>query len=58
MIAEDKGLIPVVDPTTRQLRGVITRKDLLAIRRASGVQERERARFYARRRVQAAKRLP
>ena len=58
MIAEDKGLIPVVDPATRHLRGVITRKDLLAVRRASGVQERERAHFYARRRVQATKRLP
>lgn len=57
MIAEDKGLIPVVDPATHQLRGVITRKDLLAVRRASGVQETERARFYARRRVLAAKRL-
>ena len=58
MIAEDRGLIPVVDEATRKLRGVITRKDLLAVRRASGVQETERARFYARRRVRAAKRLP
>ena len=58
MIAEDRGLIPVVDPATRELRGVITRKDLLAVRRASGVLETERARFYARRRLDAAKRLP
>ena len=57
MIAEDKALIPVIEPVTRKLRGVITRKDLLAVRRASGVQETERARFYARRRVRAAKRL-
>ena len=50
MIAEDTGLIPVVDPATRELRGIITRKDLLAVRRSASAIERQRARFYARRR--------
>ncbi len=58
MIAEDKSLIPVVEPATRRLVGIVTRKDLLAVRRAAGVMETERARFYARRRLTAAKRLP
>ncbi len=47
MIAEDMGLIAIVDPATRELRGIITRKDLLAIRRAVGSLETDRARFYA-----------
>ena len=47
MIAGDTGLIPVVDPGTRALRGVITRKDLLAVRRTLGRSERDRDRFYA-----------
>lgn len=55
MIAEDAGLIPVVDPETRELRGIITRKDLLTIRRANAVQEHDRARYYARRRSRAAR---
>ena len=46
MIAEDVGLVPVVDPATRVLRGIVTRKDLLAVRRSSGLAETERARFY------------
>ena len=51
MIAQDKALIPVIDPTTDALRGIITKKDLLTVRRAAGVLERDRARFYARRRT-------
>ena len=58
MIAEDIGLIPIVEPGTRKLAGVITRKDLLAVRRAAGVLETDRARFYARRRAGAAVRRP
>ena len=54
MIAEDVGLVPIVEPKTRELRGIITRKDLLAVRRAAGLLETERARFYARRRPAAA----
>ena len=49
MIAENMGLIAIVDPATRELRGIITRKDLLAIRRVAGSLETDRARFYTRR---------
>ena len=53
MIAEDAGLVPIVAPKTRELRGIVTRKDLLAVRRAAGLEETERARFFARRRLAA-----
>ncbi len=48
MIVTNTGLIPVVGPRTRVLQGVISRKDLLAVRRTAGISERERARFFAR----------
>ena len=46
MIANDAGQIAIVDPVTAKLRGIITGKDLLRIRRTTGVSERERARFF------------
>ncbi len=58
MIATGIGLIPVVDPGTQVLQGVISRKDLLAVRRAAGISERERARFFARRRGETAEPYP
>ena len=54
MIADDQGLVAVTDPMTRELRGIITRKDLLSVQRAAGLLERDRARFYARRRLAAS----
>ena len=54
MIATGAGLIPVVEPRTRALEGVISRKDLLAVRRTAGISERERARFFARQRRKRA----
>ena len=50
MIMEDRGLIPIVDPSTHELRGIITRKDMLAIRRTAGSLERDRVRYIRRRR--------
>ena len=54
MIATGAGLIPVVESRTRALQGVISRKDLLAVRRTAGISERERARFFARQRRKRA----
>ena len=36
------------------VQGIITRKDLLSVQRAAGLLERDRARFYARRRLAAS----
>lgn len=49
MIELDLGLVPVVERGTDTLKGIITRKDLLSIRRAANSLERERSRFYGRR---------
>jgi chloride channel protein, CIC family len=51
MISDDRSLIPVVEPKTGTLRGIITRKDVLAVRRAVGVLERDRRRFFRRRKT-------
>lgn len=49
MIELDLGLVPVVERGTDRLRGIITRKDLLSIRRSANTLERQRNRFYGRR---------
>ena len=50
MIAGDMDQIVVVDPRTRHLLGIVTRKDLLMMRRAIGLSERDRQRFFRLRR--------
>ncbi|GEP05750.1 chloride channel protein [Methylobacterium oxalidis] len=46
MVAGDHGRVPVVEPGSRRLVGLVARKDLLRIREASGHLERRRERFY------------
>ena len=58
MITTDTGLIPVVEPGTQELQGVISRKDLLAVRRTAEIGERERAHFFARQRRKGAMMIP
>ncbi|WP_336487334.1 chloride channel protein [Methylobacterium nigriterrae] len=48
MVAGDHGRVPVVEPGSRRLVGLVARKDLLRIREASGHLERRRERFYRR----------
>ena len=42
MVAADLGRIPVVDPATHALVGLIARKDILRLRSANLTQESER----------------
>lgn len=56
MISEDAGLVPIVDPSDARLVGIVTMRDLLAVPRAVGALERDRARFYVRRRSRAGER--
>ncbi|MDP9096035.1 MAG: chloride channel protein, partial [Pseudomonadota bacterium] len=46
MLATDQGRIPVVDPTTGALVGLVTRKDLLQVRAAVARSESERSAFF------------
>jgi len=46
MLATDQGRIPVVDPQTGALVGLITRKDLLQVRAAVARSESERSAFF------------
>ena len=48
MIAADLGRIPVVDPTTHVLVGLIARKDILRLRSASLTEESERRAYLGR----------
>jgi H+/Cl- antiporter ClcA/CBS domain-containing protein len=45
MIEADVGRVPIVDPATGKLVGLVARKDLLRLRAASGALERERQAF-------------
>lgn len=46
MLASDQGRIPVVDPKTGTLVGLVTRKDLLQVRAAVARSENERSAFF------------
>ena len=48
MVAADLGRIPVVDPATHALVGLIARKDILRLRSANLTQESERRAFLGR----------
>ena len=48
MVAADAGRLPVVDPSTGKLVGLLARKDVLRLRQASAALERERAAFLLR----------
>ncbi len=48
MIAADVGRVPVVQPGTGTLVGLIARKDLLRLRSASGSLERDRRAYFGR----------
>jgi CBS domain-containing protein len=45
MIEADVGRVPIVDPASGKLVGLVARKDLLRLRAASGALERERQAF-------------
>lgn len=47
MLATDQGRIPVVDPVTGMLVGLVTRKDLLQVRATVTRSESERSAFFA-----------
>jgi len=46
MIAADVGRVPIVDPTQGTLVGLIARKDLLRLREASRLLDRERQAYF------------
>jgi CBS domain-containing protein len=48
MVSNDLGRMPVVERDTRRLVGLIARKDLLRVRRATTDQENTRESFYMR----------
>jgi hypothetical protein len=48
MVAADLGRIPVVDPTTHVLVGLIARKDILRLRSANLTEESERRAYLGR----------
>jgi chloride channel protein, CIC family len=50
MVENDIGRVPIVDPATRRLVGLVARKDLMRVRVATGRLESEREAFFGRRR--------
>ena len=50
MLATDQGRVPVVDPNTGTLVGLVSRKDLLQVRAAVARSEHERAGLFSRQR--------
>lgn len=46
MLAADEGRIPVTDPASGQLVGLVTRKDLLRIHAATSQLESERRTYF------------
>jgi hypothetical protein len=50
MVQADVARVPVIEPASGKLVGLMARKDLLAVRGAMLRQERERAAFLRRRR--------
>ncbi len=51
MLATDTGRIPIVDPASGQLRGLVARKDLLRLRRAHSVSETDRQPYFGSRKT-------
>ena len=54
MIAEEVGRLPVVDPASGRLVGILARRDLLRARLDPHRDEHQRARFFKTRRRAAA----
>ena len=54
MLASDQGRIVVTDPSSGELVGLLTRKDLLQVRAATATGEGERRAFYGKRLKRAA----
>ena len=48
MVAHDVGRVPIVEPATRRIVGLIARKDLMRARAASSRQDSERQSFFGR----------
>jgi CIC family chloride channel protein len=48
MVAHDVGRVPIVEPSTRRLVGLIARKDLMRVRAASRRLDLERQSFFGR----------
>jgi H+/Cl- antiporter ClcA len=48
MVAQDVGRVPVVEPATRRLVGLVARKDLMRVRAASRRLDLERQSFFGR----------
>jgi len=46
MVANDVGRVPIVDPATRRIVGLVARKDLMRVRAASRLQDLERQSFF------------
>jgi CBS domain-containing protein len=48
MVAHDVGRVPIVEPSTRRVVGLVARKDLMRVRAASRRQDSERQSFFGR----------
>lgn len=48
MVAHDAGRVPIVEPTTRRIVGLVARRDLMRVRAASRRQDLERQSFFGR----------
>jgi CBS domain-containing protein len=48
MVAHDVGRVPIVEPATRRVVGLVARKDLMRVRAASRRQDLERQAFFGR----------
>ncbi|MFZ0608005.1 MAG: chloride channel protein [Xanthobacteraceae bacterium] len=46
MVANDVGRVPIIDPATRRIAGLVARKDLMRVRAASRLQDMERQAFF------------
>jgi chloride channel protein, CIC family len=46
MVAHDVGRVPIVDPATRNIVGLVARRDLMRVRAASRQQDLERQSFF------------
>ena len=46
MVANDVGRVPIIDPATRHIVGLVARKDLMRVRAASRLQDLERQSFF------------
>ncbi len=53
MVANDVGRVPIIDPATRRIVGLVARKDLMRVRAASRLQDLERQSFFRLTRLRA-----